>query len=199
MLHTLTLLLPIVGILFAVFVGMRVWTERRTQHIVECGLYTEAIALRWQASAVAAEIARRHNAAEPFNAEFFDLWPLSKPLVYCGTGAESLGYLSRADRARVTFFHAQLEGARQRWTSARNVGAFEPSPYRVLSGIVRAYYEIDPWILRLKPILGEFPEQEPALDGANDLVAKFETTATEPHVAAYCAVDCAFPADDTIS
>ena len=164
---------------------------------VERALFNEVTALRWQACAVAAEIARRHEAGEPFDRPFFTLWPLSEPTVYAATGARSFGLLSGAARTRLHYFHGQLAAARTRMRRAEAAGGFEPSPYRVLSNLVRSKYELDPWILALRPRLGGMLEDEPDIRAANNLVAKFENAGSEPIAVAYCPADCAYGPNET--
>ena len=189
-LQAAVLLLPF-GLLAAVLFAdlLRRGHERRA---VERGLFGEVVALRWQAAAVAAEIARRHEACEPFDERFFALWPLSEPLVYPGTGAAALGRLSREAVGRIGYFHAQLAGARARFPDARAAGEFVPTPYRVLSGLVRAYYDVDPWVRSLRPRLGAAVDEEPDITAANDLLGRFEEALEEPLAVAYCWVDCAY-------
>lgn len=169
------------------------WWEHRKKQSVECALYTEIISLRVQAASLAEEIARRHIAAEPFDARFFDLWPLSEPIIYPNTAAASLGLLSRESLGCVGTFHGQLAGARARLARARPVGSFQPTPYRVLSGLVRAHYAVDPWIKALRPTLGDIPGVDPDITTANTLLGEFEEASDEPLAVPYCWVDCAQP------
>ena len=176
-----------------IIAGTSFWVNHRNNQRIERGLYGEIIALRWQAAAAAAEIARRYEANEPFDDGFFSFWPLSTPMTYLCTSASELGYLSRDARAQVSFFHGQLADARSRWVAAQNLGKFKPSPYRIVSSLLRAYYEIDPWVKRLKPKLGAIPEEAPDLTQANELLSKMEAAMVEPVAVAYCGVDCAHP------
>src|SRR5688572_20495626 len=85
---TLFLALTIV----ATGVGLAQWRKRDERRALEKALLPEVSGLRWQAAAMAAEIARRHKAGEGFDDAFFNLWRLSAPLVYPAAGA-ALGRL----------------------------------------------------------------------------------------------------------
>jgi hypothetical protein len=115
---------------------------------------------------------------------------LSEPLIYPATGAAALGRLSREARARLGYFHAQLAGARARLSIARAAGRFDPSPYRMLSALVRSHYDLDPLA---RPWLAGSPWEEPDIKPANDLLGRFEEAPQEPLAIPYCWVDCAEP------
>lgn len=185
----LPVLVLLTGTLGIAWVAVLLW-ERRRRRAVERALYNEVISLRWQAAALAEEIARRHIADEPFDSSFFDLWPLSGPLIYPSTGAAALGLLSREGLGCVGLFYGQLADARARLANARKVGSFEPSPYRVLSGLMRAHYGVDPWVRALRTHLGTIPGAEPDITAANKLMGELEESLAEPVAVPYCWVEC---------
>lgn len=188
------LLAAILLLAFAVFAaraGADLLSEARQRRGVERVLYAEIVALRRQAAALAAEITRRYRTEEPFDARFFALWPLSDPLIYPATGASPLGRLRRGEFARIGYFHAQLADARARLARGRAAGGFEPTPYRILSCLVRSINDIEPWLRARRPTDGS-EEDYPDLTDANNLVGHFEDLGQEPIAVAYCWADCGY-------
>ena len=172
----------------ATALGALLWRKRHETRVVERALLDEVDALRWQAAAMAAEITRRHRAGEGFDPAFFSLWRLSAPLVYPAIGA-ALGRLPGDGVDRVGYFHAQLADARARLAEARAAGGFEPTPYRMLSALVRAYNQVEPWLRAFRP-RPAFLIPEPGMGDANELLEAFEDAAEEPRAIPYCWVDC---------
>ena len=172
----------------ATSVGLALWRKRDEARAVEKALQLEASGLRWQAAAMAAEIARRHKSGEGFDDAFFSLWRLSTPLVYPALGA-ALGRLDGDAIDRIGSFHAQLADARARLAEARAAGGFEPTPYRMLSCLVRAFYHIEPWFgtQRHRPLMFA---REPEIGEASALLDGFERAGDEPVAVAYCWADC---------
>src|SRR5690606_20308328 len=137
--------------LFLVAAGFSVLCSQRylAARAVLRALGPEVAAMRWQAAALAAEITRRHRAGEAFDADFFRTWRLSEPQVFPAVGGD-LGLLSYDAIDRIGYFHAQLAAGRERLALAAAEGGFQPSPYRMLSVLVRAFNHVDPWV---KPYL----------------------------------------------
>jgi len=155
----------------------------------------EVAEMRWQAAAMAAEIARRYRAGEPLDAGFFRAWRLSAPHIYPSIGA-GIARLSPAGLQRVGYFHAQLAAARERVAIAEREGGFHPSPYRVLSCLVRAVNEVQPWV---QPHLGVSTGSPPDMADANALLGELEARGDEPIAMAYIWADsCALPDDPAV-
>ena len=167
-------------------VVVTLWRTREKVQAIEKALMYEVIAMRSQATAMAAEIARRHMTGEPFDKSFFNIWRLSPPLIYPAVGA-NIGMLSHEALDRVGYFHAQLADARARLADARPVGGFEPSYYRVLSCLVRSANHVQPWLDTLQPDLGN---ADPDMSAADTLLNDLEKAAAEPRAEVYCWVDC---------
>lgn len=179
--------------MIATAIAIELWRRRHGARRVERALLYEVQGLHMQAGAMAVEIARRYRAGEAFDADFFSLWRLSAPLVYPAVGAE-LGRLSREAIDRVGYFHAQLADARGRLAEARAGGGFAPSPYRMLTSLVRAYYHVQPWHPSLQPGRNPVMAYVPDLADACSLLAEFERADVEPLPVAYGWADCAaFP------
>lgn len=188
----------LLGISIVAFtIGLTLWREHRERALVELALFPEVVALRRQAAALAAEIARRHEAREPFDTRFFALWHLSAPMIYPATGAAGLRCLSRESLGRVGHFHAQLADARARLARAQTKSGFEPSPYRMLSTLIWAVNNVEPWLHARRLRLGLGPQEDEDLSFACSLLASFESTAEEPLAVPYCWVDCAEDRDDS--
>ena len=186
----LTLALAIVATGF----GILLWRWFDEARAVERALVHEVAAMRCQAASMAAEIARRYKAAEPFDEDFFALWRLSAPLVYPAAGA-AIGRLPREALDRVGYFHAQIADARARLADARESGDFTPSPYRMLSCLLRACNHVEPWLRKLQPQPNPLSWQFPDTTEADRLLEAMEQAAQEPIAVAYCWVDCALPPD----
>lgn len=171
-------------------VGVEAWRRRREVRAVERALYFETVHLRTEAMAMAVEIARRRLAREPLDTGFFLRWRLSTPLIYPALGAR-LGLLDRDALDRIGYFHAQLANARERLAEARAAGAFEPSPYRMLSALLRPACHVLAWIQGLEPRerLVEVSMVWPDTTQAMALLADFEERAEEPVVQAYSWTD----------
>lgn len=144
----------------------------------------EIASMRWQAAAMAAEIARRYRAGEAFDTEFFRVWRLSAPQVFPAVGGQ-LGLLW-GGIDRIGYFHAQLAAARERLALAEVDGGFRPSPYRILSALVRAWGDVTPWV---EPYLGVMTRDTPDLSDASRLLDELETAAREPIALAYVWAD----------
>lgn len=168
------------------------WRRKRDVRRLERALFYEVRAMRCQAASMALEIARRHRAGEPFDANFFGLWRLSAPMIYPSVGF-MLSRLPGSVIDTVGYFHAQLSDARARLAEARDVGRFEPTPYRMLSSLVRACYHAQPWCEALEfpgsPLVYDCPD----LLEASSLLGEFERAGHEPVAVAYCWVDWTHP------
>jgi hypothetical protein len=178
-------LVALAVVALALAAGARVWRSRREDRATDFALRTEARSMRWQAAAMAAELARRHRAGEGLDPEFFAQWRLSAPTVYPVTSA--LGAIGREGIDRLGYFHAQLADARVRLAEARAAGRIEPTPYRMLSHLVRAVNHVAPWLDRGR---SWEPYPLPDLADANRLLGEFEGGA-EPIALAYLWADCA--------
>lgn len=168
------------------------WVGRKVRSL-ERVVLSEIAPMRWQAASMAAEVARRHNAAISFDRDFFTCWRLSKPLIYpqIGTG---LMLLPDDVFIRAGYFHAQLAEARSRLSDGENTCGFAPSPYRLLSSLVRAVNEVQP--LMRSPIGKRASAVVPALPDtteANSCVEALELAEQEPAVIPYCWFDCVAP------
>ena len=192
---TLTLTALALAATLSIGVAAQMLLRRKDEKAMERLLYKEALALRWQACAVAAEVARRHVAASGFDDAFFAQHLLSPPLLYGATGALVLGRLPRQVLARLHYFHGQLAAARSRLERAGRNGTFDPSPYRLLSNLVRAHYELEPWVAKLQPRFGGPLEPEPDISLANRLVGAFVEESHESLAVAYCPADSGYPRD----
>lgn len=159
---------------------------------VERAIAAELLGLRWQAIAMAAEIARRVRVGEAFDGTFFHCWRLSEPQMFPALGAE-FGLLPRETVGRIGYFHAQLATARERWRLAADEGEFRPSVYRILSALLRACGEIEPWA---KPRLDIVTGTTPDLRDANLLLSALETAGTEPLAVAYLWTDGCIRVED---
>ncbi|PQA88281.1 hypothetical protein [Hyphococcus luteus] len=184
--YAFLLILTIIGTV----AGVEGWRRRRETRALERALFAEIAPMRAQAAAMAAEIARRHQAGEPFDAAFFSLWRLSAPLIYPAAGA-SLGLLQGEGLDRVGFFHARLADARARLAEAQTAGRFEPSPYRMLYCLVAAINHVGRWTDAMEKRYGCIPCDMPDLAAANALVGTFERSGSEPIMIAYNWADCA--------
>ena len=169
--YAFLLILTIIGTV----AGVEGWRGRREMRALERALFAEIVPLRAQAASMAAEIARRHQAGEPFDAAFFSLWRLSAPLIYPAAGA-SLGLLRGEGLDRVGFFHARLADARARLAEAQTAGRFEPSPYRMLYCLVAAINHVGRWTDAMEKRYGHIPCDMPDLAAANALVESLETS-----------------------
>ncbi|MFC3711145.1 hypothetical protein ACFOMD_01090 [Sphingoaurantiacus capsulatus] len=187
---SLIALIHVVALAAVIFVVGYHWRGRARRHRVERVLFQELVSLRRQAVEMAAEIERRHRAGEGFDLAFFNLWRLSPPLLYPAMGA-ALAVLPGGTLDRIGYFHAQLADARARLSNARTAGGFEPTPYRMLSCLVRAISHVDPWYEGVGRTLGNVEPWEPDLAGASALLGSFEDAAQEPLVLAYYWADCA--------
>lgn len=175
------LIASVAALALAVVVGNHLLRRR----VVRRAIATELVGLRWQAAAMAAEITRRIRADEAFDNEFFHRWRLSEPQVFPALGAD-FGLLAREGIARVGYFHAQLATARERWRLAADEGGFRPSAYRILSALVRACNDIEPWA---KPHLDIVTGTTPDMTDANKLLGEFEAAGAEPLAVAYLWAD----------
>jgi hypothetical protein len=170
-------------------------THRRRQTlIVERALYPEVNSMRFQAAAFAGELARRHVAGIPLDAAFFSYWRLSAPLVYPAAGVE-LGHLSSDTLDRVGYFHAQLAEARSRVAEAKIRGAEALSTYRLLSNVLRACNQVEPWITSKDSLAGNLIGGEADVGEAARLLEDFEIDAKEPLALAYCWADVCDPSN----
>lgn len=167
--------------------GAARWLHRRNVSAVERALYSEVVSLRFQAAEFAAEFARRHNEAEPFDEDFLVNWRLSPPMIYPAS-ARDLGLLPRDGLDRLGYFHAQLAEARQRLAEARALGRFA-SPYRLLSNLVRSCNHIDTWIRHLQAQLGKPVWDDIDLAGANALLEELEDANCAPVAHPWCWAD----------
>lgn len=178
------LILQFLAVLIALIAAAAVllWGQHRQRaRAAVRALAPEVAAMRWQAAALAAEITRRYRAGTPFDAEFFQVWRLSPPLVFPALGAD-LGYLSREAVGRIGYFHAQLAAARERLALAEGDEGFRPSPYRMLSLLVRAFNEVTPWV---EPHLDISTRNPADLSDANALLGELEALEREPVSMAY--------------
>jgi len=184
-----SLLIQLLGL--AVIAGGVVVAQRRLAvRAVSRALWPEVAAMRWQAAAMAAEITRRHRAREAFDADFFRTWRLSEPQLFPAVGAH-FGLLSHDAIDRVGFFHAQLAAARERVSLAAAEGSFQPTPYRVLSALVRAFNHVQPWV---EPHLDIATAMTPDLADASALLEELENAGHEPIAVAHIWADsCARP------
>ncbi len=179
-------LFGLAAIALCVILGLR----RMAARAVARALAPEVAAMRWQAAALAAEIARRHRANEAFDRDFFRTWRLSEPQVFPAIGA-SFGLLPGPAIDRIGYFHAQLGAARERLAMAASDGGFEPSPYRTLSALVRAFNHVQPWV---EPYLDLVTGHPPDMADANALLGELEDARAEPIAVAYLWADgCAAP------
>ena len=145
----------------------------------------EVAGLRWQAIALAAEITRRLRAGEAFDPDFFLTWRLSAPMVFPALGAD-FGLLPGGALDRVGFFHAQLATARERLAIAAAQGEFRPSAYRILTALVRASYDIEPWV---EPYLDIVTREIPDRSDMSALLSELEDLRNEPLALAYIWAD----------
>ena len=180
--------------IFATGFGVLLWRGLDEARTVERALVHEVAAMRCQAAAMAAEIARRYKAGEAYDEDFFAIWRLSAPLIYPAAGA-AIGRLPGGALDRVGYFHAQLADARARLADARDWGDFAPSPYRMLSGLIRACNHVEPWLRKLQPQPSPLSWQYPDTTEADRLLEAMEQAAQEPIAVAYCWVDCSLPPD----
>jgi hypothetical protein len=155
------------------------------QRTVTRALGREVAGLRWQAIALAAEIARRVRAKEAFDPDFFLTWRLSAPMIFPALGAD-FGLLPGGALDRVGYFYAQLANARERLALAAAQGAFHPSPYRILTALVRASYDIEPWV---EPYLDIVTREIPDRSDVSALLDELESAQTEPIALAYIWAD----------
>jgi len=153
----------------------------RAQRALARAVGAEIAHMRWQAAAMAAEITRRHRAGEAYDRTFLRVWRLSAPLIFPAIGGD-LGLLTPDAMDRIGYFHAQLAAARERLACAATDMGFEPSPYRILSALVRACNHVTPWI---GPHLCVATRDLPDLTDANMLLGEFEDAAAEPFAAVY--------------
>lgn len=156
--------------------------RRRT---VARALGCEVAGLRWQAIALAAEITRRVRAKEAFDLDFFLTWRLTAPMIFPALGAD-FGLLPGGALGRVGYFYAQLATARERLALAAAQGGFHPSPYRILAALVRASYEIEPWV---EPYLDITTREIPDRSDVSALLDELESALTEPLALAYIWAD----------
>lgn len=164
---------------------------RRHDIAFEQMLVSEVHALRTQAGAVAAEIARRHKAGEILDHRFFAIWRLSEPLIYPNLGS-GLAVLDPEAMERVGTFHALLSDARTRLAEARSSLSFEPSPYRILCCLVRACNHVQPWLNARTSPDDPLSFITTDLSEANLVLGQLESAATEPIMVAYSWVDAVF-------
>ena len=185
--HLIILFIAVVAGVFSAGLWLR-WHDRRA---LERTLFYEVRALHSQCASMAAEIARRHKAGEALDESFFSLWRLSAPLIYPAVGF-GLSRLGGDVLDRIGYFHAQLADARSRVAEARMAGAFQPSPYRILSSLVRAFYHVQPWLDSQERMDWALSEKAD-ITHANALLSEFESSAKEPLAVVYCWVDMAYP------
>lgn len=187
---------PTVTICFFVMLaaaGLVMAQERLAVRAVARVLRPEVAALRCQAAHMTAEITRRYRAGEAFDADFFRTWRLSEPQIFPAVGAD-FGRLPREAVGRVGYFHAQLAAARERLAAAAVAGEFQPSPYRILSCLVRAHNDVQPWI---GPHIDRVTQWTPDLADANALLGELEDSGLEPMVLTYVAAEtCGWPEPD---
>ena len=156
--------------------GVGLWSRRIQRKAIQRVLRPEIAGMRLQARALAAELARRHRAGMPLDADFFWEWRLSAPLIYPAVGP-GLGLLSAEAVERIGFFHAQLAAARDRLAEVQAAGGVMPSPYRLLSNLLRACKEVEPWLRASEhPAVGAI-HVDPETSAASALMAEFEQRA----------------------
>lgn len=185
----------VLALLFAAGVVVQARIKRRS--LQRC-LLSEIVSLRHQARDMAVEIARRHACGEPLDPIFFARWRLSTPLIYPAAGA-ALAQLPGEALDRVGYFHAQLADARSRLADARLAGRFEPSPYRMLSCLIRAWNHVQPWCAAIDPHFDWLDGDEPDLTSASLLLGAFEEDGLEPVAVAYSWADRAHHFDNPVS
>lgn len=151
----------------------------------------EVAGLRWQAIALAAEIARRIRADEPFDQDFFLTWRLSAPMIFPTLGAD-FGLLPREALGRIGFFYARLATARERLALAAAQGEFRPSVYRTLVALVTASYDIEPWV---EPYLDIVTREVADRSEATALLSQLEGSLNEPFAEPYIWADACTRSD----
>lgn len=155
------------------------------QRTVARALGREVAGLRWQAIALAVEITRRVRTKQAFDPDFFLTWRLSAPMIFPALGAD-FGLLPDGALDRVGYFYAQLANARERLALAATHGAFRPSPYRILSALVRASYDIEPWV---GPYLDVVTREIPDRSEVSALLDELESAQNEPIALTYIWAD----------
>lgn len=168
--------------------GVALWWRRSEIRALERALYPEIISMRFQARALATEIARQHAAGPPLDAAFFWQWRLSAPLVY-PAAAQRLGLLPGDAPDRIGHFHAQLAEARARLAEVRSAGML-PAPYRLLSNLMRASNHVEPWVRARQPRFGAMPGDHPDMAEAHALLDTLEDGVSEPVAHPWFWADC---------
>lgn len=154
----------------------------------------EVAGLRWQAIALAAEIARRIRANQPFDQDFFLTWRLSAPMIFPALGAD-FGLLPREALGRIGFFYGRLATARERLALAAAHCEFRPSVYRVLTALITASYDIEPWV---EPYLDIVTRGVPDRSEVTALLSELERSMSEPFAEPYVWADVCTRSDHNV-